>query len=96
AKKNIMLNFKESFLVFRGMLVRVLPELENEEMIWRFSFTLGAMAHAMMMVYGKVDNPISASLSSLDKVTQVSAENEEKMLEYLIRYTVAGLRAGCE
>ena len=96
AKKKIMLNFKEVFFVFRGMLVRALPELENEELFWRLSFTLGAMAHAMMMVHGKVDNPISESLSSLDKSTQVSAENEDKMLKSLIRYTVAGLRAGCE
>lgn len=93
AKKNIMLNFREVFFVFRGLLARALPEVDPEELLWRLSFTLGAMAHSMMMVHGKQANPISEALSSLDNAAQLSAENEDKVLEYLIKYTVAGLRA---
>jgi len=96
AKKNIMLNFKEVFFVFRGLLARALPEVDPEELLWRLSFTLGAMAHSMMMVHGKQANPISEALSFMDNAAVLSTENEDKVLEYLIRYTVSGLRAGCE
>jgi AcrR family transcriptional regulator len=93
AKRNIMLNFREVFSVFRSLLARALPEVDPEELLWRLTFTLGAMAHSMMMVHGNQVNPISEALSSMDHAARLSAENEDKVLEYLIRYTVAGLRA---
>jgi AcrR family transcriptional regulator len=95
-KKRIMLNFKEIFLRFRELLVGALPDVDQEELLLRLSFTLGAMAHTMMMVHGNQNNPVTEALSSMDSATQLSEGNEDKVVEYLIRYTVAGLRAGCE
>jgi AcrR family transcriptional regulator len=92
-KRNIMLNFKEVFSIFRDMLARALPEVEPEELLWRLSFNLGAMAHTMMMVHGQQVNPVSEALASMDSAALLSDDNEEKVLGYLIRYTAAGMRA---
>lgn len=93
-KANIMSYFREVFFIFSGLLEKSIPGVEREELFWRLSFTLGAMAHTMMMVHGGQENPVTSALASMDKASDYSEENQEKVLDFLIRYTAAGLRAG--
>ena len=95
-RKKIMLNFKEIFLVFRNLLERALPDVDPEELLWRMSFNLGAMAHAMLMVHGKQPNPIAEAINSSGSPVQLTSENEDKVLKFLIRYTTAGSMAASD
>ncbi len=95
-RRRIMLNFKEIFLVFRNLLSRALPDLDPEELLWRMSFNLGAMAHAMLMVHGKQPNPIVEAINSPGSSVRLTSENEDKVLKFLIRYTTAGSMAASD
>jgi len=91
-KNNIMMNFKDVFIIFSGMLAKALPGVSREELFWRLSFTLGSMAHTMMLVHGKHSNPVTEALSALERSEPLSPGNQDKVLSYLVRYTAAGLR----
>lgn len=92
-KNTIMAYFREVFIIFSGLLKNALPGLSREELFWRLSFTLGSMAHTMMLVYGKHSNPIIEALSSLDRSEPLSTDNQDRVLSFLISYTAAGLKA---
>ena len=106
-RKSIMLNFREVFIIFHELLARALPHLNPEELLWRMSFNLGAMAHAMLMVHGQHPNPmlmvhernpspIEEVIIATGKTIRLTSENEEKVLKFLIRYTTAGSMAASE
>jgi AcrR family transcriptional regulator len=68
---------------FLGALRRIFPELPEEEMFWRFQFTLGALVHT---ISGEEHlRVISGGLCD--------SSDDKALLERLVAYAVAGFRA---
>jgi hypothetical protein len=68
---------------FTGALVRALPQLPREVVLWRAFFTMGAMHH-LLCSPGKAD--------LLSKGLRSATTNNE-MTEYLVEFSVAGMCA---
>ena len=74
--------FREVFGRFTTALKRSLPALAEEELIWRFLFTVGAMAYTMAMT---------------DEIVRISggrceANNVEATIDRLVPFITAGLQ----
>ena len=75
--------FGEMIERFSTALVRALPELPPEIVLWRAFFTMGAMHHLLCSA-GKVDL-LSKGLRN--------STSDNAMTEYLVEFSVAGMRA---
>ncbi len=82
-KKLLYGEFKEVFQRFTPALKRAAPDLEHDEIIWRFFFVVGAMAH--LMSAGDVLDHASNGLCNLEDV--------EANLSRLVAFSAAGFRA---
>jgi AcrR family transcriptional regulator len=74
---------REAFLeAFR----RELPHLDEEELVWRLHFVIGAVAHAMVCqpLAGRREGPATRGLCPL---------STEEMVEWLVAFLVGGLKA---
>jgi AcrR family transcriptional regulator len=71
---------------FRNALARALPELDPEELFWRFFFLIGTMAHTMATGH------ILASLSG----GRCNPADTEDAIRRLTSFLVAGLKAPVE
>ncbi len=82
-KKMFFSQLREVLQRFIPALKRALPELEQSEIIWRFFFVVGSMAH--LMSAGDVLSFASNGLCTV--------EDNETSLQHLIAFSAAGLRA---
>lgn len=82
-KKLFYGEFKEVFQRFAPALRRAAPDLPHDEIVWRFFFVVGAMAH--LMSAGDVLNYATNGLCDL--------ENIEANLGRLVAFSAAGFRA---
>jgi AcrR family transcriptional regulator len=72
--------FSEVAMSFQAALARVLPHLEEEELRWRFHFTVGSMVHLLLF-----QTPLGSD-SSASRFTEG--------MDSLINYAVAALEQG--
>jgi AcrR family transcriptional regulator len=83
-RRAFLSHFVDVFLCFKSALMRhALPELPERELFWRMHFLIGAMIHTW------------ANHSDLEWVSGglCTLENEQDMMERLITFCAAGLRA---
>ena len=76
--------FAQVFQRFTAALERALPGISIEDAIWNFHFVIGAMAFSIAIPPGVMDS----------KTRQMGIENPEALLERLVRFCAAGMRAG--
>ena len=78
--------FGETIARFSGALVRALPQMPREVVLWRAFFTIGAMHHLL------------CSTSKIDLLSKGlrSSTSEADMTEYLVQFSVAGMCAAVE
>src|SRR5215470_3467217 len=76
--------FGETITRFSDALVRALPQVPREVVLWRAFFTLGAMHHLLCS---------SRKVDLLSRGLRRST-NDVEMTEYLVEFAVAGLSAG--
>jgi AcrR family transcriptional regulator len=82
-RKMVSEEFAEAVRRFLDALARLLPFLPEQELLWRFHFAAGAMAHTVSCGY--LLEKFSAGLCH--------ASNGDEALEYLVSFLAAGLRA---
>jgi len=82
-RKMVSEEFAEAIRRFLDALARLLPSLSEQELLWRFHFAAGAMAHTVSCGY--LLEKLSAGLCH--------ASNGDEALEYLVSFLAAGLRA---
>ncbi len=82
-KKLFYGEFKEVFQRFTSALKHAAPDVADDEIIWRFFFVVGAMAH--LMSAGDVLNHASNGLCDLEDV--------EANIGRLVAFSAAGFRA---
>jgi len=75
--------FREIVQRFCAALKRALPDLPDEEILWRLLFMVGAMAHAMAMS----DNMKAVSRGLCD------AEDVEEVMRRIVPFIAQGMRA---
>jgi AcrR family transcriptional regulator len=75
--------FAETVRRFLATLARLLPYLPEQELMWRFHFAAGAMAHTVSCGY--LLEKYSGGLCH--------ASNGDEALDYLVSFLAAGLRA---
>jgi AcrR family transcriptional regulator len=75
--------FAETVRRFLATLARLLPYLPEQELMWRFHFAAGAMAHTVSCGY------------LLEKYSggRCRPSNSDEALDYLVSFLAAGLRA---
>lgn len=78
--------FEEMLTRFRKAFAKALPELDQEELIWRIHFTVGAMIHTM--AHGEALFRVSEGASGQPSM--------ESTLSRFIRFAAAGMRHGIE
>lgn len=80
--ESVMGGFEAMLNRFRRAFAKALPGLDDEELVWRIHFTVGAMVHTM------------AHGESLSRLTQGSSGQPtmERTLSRFIRFAAAGLR----
>jgi AcrR family transcriptional regulator len=77
--------YSRTFVLLKRMIRACTPELTPEERFWRIQFTLGAVAFSM------------SSIQQLTEILENSVDAKarpERVVELLVPYLVAGLRAG--
>jgi AcrR family transcriptional regulator len=79
---SVELGFQAMLMRFRKAFARSLPDLDEEELLWRMHFTVGAMIHTM------------AHGETLSRFTQGASGNPsmERILSRFIRFCSAGMR----
>ena len=78
--------FKEVFERFIPALQRILPKVSAQDIIWRFIFTVGSMAHLMSTSdAGDILNHASGGLCD--------SSDTEANLQRLVAFSAAGFRA---
>lgn len=79
---SVELGFQAMLMRYRKAFARALPDLDEEELLWRMHFTIGAMIHTM------------AHGETLSRFTQGASGNPpmEKTLSRFIRFCSAGMR----
>jgi len=75
--------FKEVFIKFSAAFEKAAPQIPKQELIWRFQFLIGAMAHTML--HGELFNKFSPRIVELSDV--------ESNIERLTKFGTAGLIA---
>ncbi|HEV7517383.1 MAG TPA: TetR/AcrR family transcriptional regulator [Thermoanaerobaculia bacterium] len=75
--------FSEVFNRFTGALARLLPELPEREILWRFHFVAGALGHTVAC------GPLIERLSE----GRCSMSGTEGAADHLVTFLAAGLRA---
>ena len=75
--------FKEVFMKFSVAFEQAAPEIPKQELMWRFHFVIGAMAHTML--HGELFNRFSPMIAELSDV--------EENIERLTKFGTAGLLA---
>jgi AcrR family transcriptional regulator len=75
--------FRAVFERYVAAIGRVLPEQPPEEVIWKFLFMIGSMAHTMCLSH------------DVSEITEgrVDTENTEAIIDRLVAFISAGLRA---
>lgn len=76
-------HFETTIRRFNAAILRALPRLPEQELFWRISFIGGAMHHALL-IYGK---------PSLMPAGMHKRLNTEELIQRLIAFATAGLRA---
>lgn len=77
-------HFEEVFFRFKAALTRTLPNLPEKALLWRIHFFVGAMIRAWTIHYSDLDW-LSGGV--------VSVTDEREVLDQLITFCAAGLRA---
>jgi AcrR family transcriptional regulator len=90
-------HFLEVFLRFEKVFRRILPDLPVQEFVWRMHFVVGAMAHTMAHGLSLYDLEVLRSKGSetFSRLTpeELGEMDVDSILERLIRFSAAGLRA---
>lgn len=83
-KQVLPIHYRDVVLRFKDALVRALPDVPEQELVWRMHFTFGAMAYAM------------AGNDALQLITTCEvedADDAEAIIRRLVPFLAAGLRA---
>lgn len=83
-KTVLPIHYRDVVLRFKDALARALPEVPEQELVWRMHFTFGAMAYAM------------AGNDALQLITTCEAEgadDAEAIIRRLVPFLAAGLKA---
>lgn len=83
-KQVLPIHYRDVVLRFKDALARALPEVPEQELVWRMHFTFGAMAYAM------------AGNDALQLITTCEAEgadDAEAIIRRLVPFLAAGLKA---
>lgn len=82
-KQVLPIHYRDVVLRFKDALVRALPDIPEQELVWRMHFTFGAMAYAM------------AGNDALQLITTCEvegADDAEAIIRRLVPFLAAGLR----
>jgi len=83
-KQVLPIHYRDVVLRFKEALVRALPDVPEQELVWRMHFTFGAMAYAM------------AGNDALQLITTCEvegADDAEAIIRRLVPFLAAGLKA---
>jgi AcrR family transcriptional regulator len=83
-KQVLPVHYRDVVLRFKDALVRALPDVPEQELVWRMHFTFGAMAYAM------------AGNDALQLITTCEvegADDAEAIIRRLVPFLAAGLKA---
>lgn len=83
-KQVLPVHYRDVVLRFKDALARALPEVPEQELVWRMHFTFGAMAYAM------------AGNDALQLITTCEADgadDAEAIIRRLVPFLAAGLKA---
>ncbi len=83
-KQVLPIHYRDVVLRFKDALARALPEVPEQELVWRMHFTFGAMAYAM------------AGNDALQLITTCEADgadDAEAIIRRLVPFLAAGLKA---
>jgi AcrR family transcriptional regulator len=77
-------HYRDVVLRFKAALVRALPQIPEEELVWRMHFTFGAMAYAMAG---------NDALQLISTCEVEDADDAEAIIRRLVPFLAAGLKA---